>query len=110
MFSFSDATNMEHRLAFVRWLSSAPGAELPMRRLTWAKQGAAGSHIQQAWYECVDIDCIERPVFLQPDPGHEGFFYFNHFMGCASRRPPARSCSRAGTPSVFCVDAGFDTL
>lgn len=66
---------------FLRWLMCTEGAELPMQRLTWATRGPAGG-TQRAWYDCQEIDCIERPVLLQPDPGHDGFFYYNHFMKC----------------------------
>ncbi len=65
--SFKDAAGAQHRLAFLRWLSSVGDAELSMQHLSWAKQGPAGGP-QRAWYDCQDIDCIERPVFLQPDP------------------------------------------
>ena len=105
LLSFRDAAGAEHRLAFLRWLSSTGGAEVPMQRLAWAKQGPAGG-TQRAWYECVDVDTIERPVFLQPDPKHEGCFYYNHFMGCASHHLPAcRPCIRASGSAylVLCV-------
>ena len=88
--SFKDATGAQHRLAFLRWLSRTGDAQLRMLRLTWAKQGPAGGP-QRAWYDCQDIDRIERPVFLQPDQEHQGYFYYNHFMGCAACRPAAAS-------------------
>ena len=78
--SLKDAMGSEHRLAFLRWLSSTGDEQLPMQRLTWAKQGPTGGP-QHAWYDCVDIDTVERPVFLQLDPEHGGCFYYNHFMG-----------------------------
>ena len=61
-----------------------------MQRLTWTTRGPAGG-AQRAWYDCQEIDCIERPVLQQPDPGHDGFFYYNHFMRCGMT-------ARAGSP------------
>ena len=99
VFSCRDSTGAEHRLVFLRWLMCTEGAELPMQRLTWATRGPAGG-TQRAWYDCQEIDCIERPVLLQPDPGHDGFFYYNHFMRCGGvpalchcRRCAAAPCS-----------------
>ena len=56
-----------------------------MQRLTWAKQGPTGGP-QRAWNDCQDTSCIERPVFLQSDPEHQGYFYYNNLMGCAACR------------------------
>ena len=89
--SCTDTTGARHRLVFLRWLTSTGGAELPLQRLTWATQDVAGGP-QRPWYDCQDVDCIERPVLLQPDPEHAGFFYYNHFMGAARATWP---CSRA---------------
>lgn len=107
--SFKDAAGAQHRLAFLRWLSSVGDAELPMQRLSWAKQGPAGGP-QRAWYDCQDIDCIERPVFLQPDPEYEGCFYYNHFMGCVIRHPPFWSCNKAQMMPWHHVNGIGDTL
>ena len=86
VFSCTDATGAVHRLAFLRWLRSTGGAELPMQRLTWATQDCAGGP-QRPCYDCQDIDCIKRQMLLQQDPGHNGFFYYNHFMRCGTGHP-----------------------
>ena len=48
--SCRDAMGAVHRLAFLRWLRSTGGAELPMQRLTWATQDCAGGP-QRLWYD-----------------------------------------------------------
>ena len=86
MFSRRDATGAVHRLAFLRWLRSMGGADLLTQRLTWATQEWAGGP-QRPWYDCQDIDCIEPPVLLQQDPGHDSFFHYKNFMRCGTGHP-----------------------
>lgn len=80
VFTCEDQTGVEHRCAFVRWLRTAEGAQLPMQRLQWATTTAvSGATIP--WYDIIDICTIERPVLLQPDPTKAGFFYYNKYVG-----------------------------
>ncbi|EIE19990.1 hypothetical protein COCSUDRAFT_44377 [Coccomyxa subellipsoidea C-169] len=77
---WEDQAGAEHRCAFVRWLRTAEGAQLPMQRLQWATTTAvSGATIP--WYDVIDICTIERFVLLQPNPTKAGFFYYNKYVG-----------------------------
>ena len=74
--------------AYVRWLSTAPHSALtsvlPFSRLKWSEHsrpdGRGPSLPGQAWYSLVDLDHIIEPVFLQPDPTQDGYFFYNHYV------------------------------
>ena len=45
---------------------------------------------QRAWYGCQNIGVTEHPVLLQPDTGHDGFFFHRlHHHHMRSGRPTA---------------------
>lgn len=76
------------RRAYVRWFSEAPHSALtsvlPFARLKWSEHsrpdGRGPALPGQAWYSLVDLDHIIEPVFLQPDPTQDGYFFYNHYV------------------------------
>lgn len=76
------------RRAYVRWFSEAPHSALtsvlPFARLKWSEHSRPDGHGPalpgQAWYSLVDLDHIIEPVFLQPDPTQNGYFFYNHYV------------------------------
>ena len=71
------------QLAFVRWYETAECEAdeelLGMQKLKWAKRSVQGKH-SDAWYDVIDLEAIEKPVFLQPHPVQRNCWFYNHFV------------------------------
>ena len=85
---FSYRANLSGRevpFAFVRWYDAAGRrnrrtGSLTMQHLRWATTKARHGGPEVPYYDVIDVDQIIRPVYIQPDPVEDGFFFYNHFV------------------------------
>lgn len=51
-----------------------------MQHLMWATTKARRGGPEVPYYDVIDVDQIIRPVYIQPDPVEDGFFFYNHYV------------------------------